>query len=157
MSALATQTKAPTDVASQEAAQAVASWAEQIANIDTQITDVRARREAADLDTSVESDAVEDECSAELRRLKKERRAIGAQVTRAMHDLSALAQNSGFVVPSLSSSSSSSSPGETKTEASSDASAPKKKVSFWVSILVVLVWIYFSFLFFFNLFLFCCS
>ena len=59
---------------------------------------------AADLDTSVESDAVEDECSAELRRLKKERRAIGAQVTRAMHDLSALAQNSGFVVPSLSSS-----------------------------------------------------
>ena len=156
MSALATQTKAPTDVASQAAAQAVASWAEQIANIDTQITDVRARREAADLDTSVESDAVEDECSAELRRLKKERRAIGAQVTRAMHDLSALAQNSGFVVPS-SSSSSSSSPGETKTEASSDASAPTKEVSFWVSILVVLVWIYFSFLFFFNLFLFCCS
>ena len=127
MSALATQTKAPTDVASQAAAQAVASWGEQIANIDTQITDVRARREAADLDTSVESDAIEDECSAELRRLKKERRAIGAQVTNAMHDLSALAQNSGFVVPS----SSSSSPGETKMEASSEASAPTKEVSFW--------------------------
>ena len=126
MSVLATQTKTPTDVESQTVTQAIASWGEKIANIDTQITDVRARREAADLDTSVESDAIEDECSAELRRLKKERRAIGAQVTNAMHDLSALAQNSGFVVPS-----SSSSPGETKMEASSEASAPTKEVSFW--------------------------
>ena len=126
MSALATQTKTPTDVESQTVTQAIASWGEKIANIDTQITDVRARREAADLDTSVESDAIEDECSAELRRLKKERRAIGAQVTNAMHDLSALAQNSGFVVPSLLSS-----PGETKMEASSEASAPTKEVSFW--------------------------
>ena len=72
MSALATQTKTPTDVESQTVTQAIASWGEKIANIDTQITDVRARREAADLDMSVESDAIEDECSAELRRLKDE-------------------------------------------------------------------------------------
>ena len=146
MSALATQTKTPTDVESQAVTQAIASWGEKIANIDTQITDVRVRREAADLDTSVESDAIEDECSAELRRLKKERCAIGAQVTNAMHDLSALAQNSGFVVPSLSLSSSS--PGESKTEAP-PATAPTKDVSF-------LMWI-FIFCCCCSWFIICCS
>ena len=123
MSALATQTKAPTDVESQALTQAIASWDEKIANIDPQITDLLARRREA-----VDIDKWEDECSAELGRLKKERRAIDAQMTNAMHDLSAL-QNSGLVVPS--SSLSSSSPGETKTEASSEASALTKEVSFW--------------------------
>ena len=114
MSALATQSTSPTD----SVAHAISSWIQSIADIDTQVAAVRARREAAEADTSEASDAIEDECHAALCRLKKERREIGVQVTSAMHDLSALAENSGFAVVSSSSSAALSSPtssGETKT------------------------------------------
>ena len=93
MSALATQT-----TFAQAHADTVASWTTAITDIDTQITEVRARREAADLDTSEASDVIEDECHAELRRLKKEKREIGVQVTNAIQDLTAIAESSGFVV-----------------------------------------------------------
>jgi len=117
MSALATQSTSPTD----SVAHAISSWIQSIADIDTQVAAVRARREAAEADnTSEASDAIEDECHAALCRLKKERREIGVQVTSAMHDLSALAENSGFAVVSSSSSAALSSPtssGETKSTA----------------------------------------
>jgi len=115
MSALATQSTSPTD----SVAHAISSWIQSIADIDTQVAAVRARREAAEADTSEASDAIEDECHAALCRLKKERREIGVQVTNAMHDLSALAENSGIAVVSSSSSAALSSPtssGETKTK-----------------------------------------
>ena len=105
-------------------ADTVASWTNAIDDIDIQITKVRARREAADLDTSEASDVIEDECHAELRRLKKEKREIGVQVMKAIQDLTALAESSGFVVVSSSSS------GETKsTEATTTtaAAAPTKE------------------------------
>ena len=100
----------------------LASWTTAITDIDTQMTEVRARREAADLDTSEASDVIEDECHTELRRLKKEKREIGVQVMKAIQDLTALAESSGFVVVSSSSS------GETKTtEAITTAAAPTKE------------------------------
>ena len=114
MSALTTQTTCPTD----SVAQAIASWIQSITDVDTKVAKARARRQAAEADTSEASDAIEEECHAELCRLKKERREIGVQVTRAMHDLSALAENSGFVVVSSLSSAASSPPtsrGETKS------------------------------------------
>ena len=114
MSALATQTTCPTD----SVAQAIASWIQSITDIDTQVAKTRARRKAAEADTSEASDAIKEECHAELCRFKKERREIGVQVTKAMHDLSALAENSGFVVVLSSSAAALSSPttsGETKS------------------------------------------
>ena len=62
MSALATQTTCPTD----SVAQAITSWIQSIAGIDTQVANARARREAAEADTSEASDAIEVECHAEL-------------------------------------------------------------------------------------------
>lgn len=117
MSALAT----PTTFA-QTHADTVASWTTAVTDIDTQITEVLARREAAEADTSEASDVIEDECHAALRRLKTERREIGVQVTKIIQDFTALAENSGFVVVSSSSS------GETKTtEAITTAAAPTKE------------------------------
>ena len=119
MSALATQTTCPTD----SVAQAIASWIQSIADIDTQVAKARARRKAAEADTSEASDAIEEECHAELCRLKKERREIGVQVTKIIQDFTALAENSGFVVVSSSSS------GETKTTEAilTTAAAPTKE------------------------------
>ena len=118
MSALAT----PTTFA-QTHADTVASWTTAITDIDTQITEVLARREAAEADTSEASDVIEDECHTELRRLKKEKRKIGVQVMKAIQDLTALAESSGFVVVSSSSS------GETKTTEAilTTAAAPTKE------------------------------
>ena len=118
MSALAT----PTTFA-QTHADTVASWTTAVTDIDTQITEVLARREAAEADTSEASDVIEDDCHAALRRLKKERREIGVQVTKIIQDFTALAENSGFVVVSSSSS------GEMKTTEAilTTAAAPTKE------------------------------
>ena len=118
MSALATQT-----TFAQAHADTVASWTTAITDIDTQITEVLARREAAEADTSEASDVIEDECHAALRRLKTERREIGVQVTKIIQDFTALAENSGFVVVSSSSS------GEMKTTEAilTTAAAPTKE------------------------------
>ena len=154
MSALAT----PTTFA-QTHADTVASWTTAITDIDTQITEVLARREAAEADTSEASDVIEDECHAALRRLKTERREIGVQVTKIIQDFTALAENSGFVVVSSSSS------GETKTtEAITTAAAPTKeekiatKVGVRVDQIVCHIYIYiiFSSSFFKYKLFFCC-
>jgi hypothetical protein len=53
-----------------------AHWEETIKNMDHQIAEVSARRDAADLETSAESDDVEDQCDAELIRLRKRKQEI---------------------------------------------------------------------------------
>jgi len=56
---------------------AFAAWKDSTESIDTKIAEVRERREAAELDdTSTESDAVLEQCHAELRSLKRERLKI---------------------------------------------------------------------------------
>ena len=117
MSALATQT-----TFAQAKANIMSSLTTAITDIDTQMTEVRARREAADHDTSEARDVIEDACHAELRRLKKEKREIGVQVMKAIQDLTALAESSGFAVVSSASS------GETKsTEATTTTAAEPTK------------------------------
>ena len=51
-------------------------WEETIKSMDNQIAEVSARRDAADLETSAESDDVEDQCDAKLIRLRKRKREI---------------------------------------------------------------------------------
>ena len=51
-------------------------WETTIQNMDNEIAEVRARRNAADLQTSAESDDVEDQCDAELVRLRKRKQEI---------------------------------------------------------------------------------
>ena len=51
-------------------------WETTINNMDNEIAEVRARRDSADLETSAESDAVEDQCDAELIRLRKRKREL---------------------------------------------------------------------------------
>jgi hypothetical protein len=58
-----------------------AHWEETIKSMDNQIAEVSARRDAADLETSAESDDVEDECDAELIRLRKRKREIAKAFT----------------------------------------------------------------------------
>ena len=53
-----------------------AHWEETIKSMDNQIAEVSARRDAADLETSAESDDVEDQCDAELIRLRKRKQEI---------------------------------------------------------------------------------
>jgi F0F1-type ATP synthase membrane subunit b/b' len=58
-----------------------AHWEATIKSMDNQIAEVSARRDAADLETSAESDDVEDECDAELIRLRKRKREIAKAFT----------------------------------------------------------------------------
>ena len=51
-------------------------WETTIQNMNNEIAEVRARRNAADLETSAESDDVEDQCDAELVRLRKRKQEI---------------------------------------------------------------------------------
>ena len=72
------------DVAKDVAKDAVvgkAHWEATIKSMDNQIAEVSARRDAADLETSAESDDVEDECDAELIRLRKRKREIAKAFT----------------------------------------------------------------------------
>jgi len=67
------------DVAKDVAKDAVvgkAHWEATIKSMDNQIAEVSARRDAADLETSAESDDVEDQCDAELIRLRKRKQEI---------------------------------------------------------------------------------
>ena len=58
-----------------------AHWEATITNMDSQISEVRVRRDAADLETSAESDDVEDQCDAELIRLRTRKREIAKAFT----------------------------------------------------------------------------
>ena len=58
-----------------------AHWEETIKSMDNQIAEVRARRDAADFQTSAESDDVEDQCDAELIRLRTRKREIAKAFT----------------------------------------------------------------------------
>lgn len=63
------------DVA-KEAVVGKAHWEATIKSMDSQIAEVSARRDAADLETSAESDDVEDQRDAELIRLRKRKQEI---------------------------------------------------------------------------------
>ena len=53
-----------------------AHWEATITNMDSQISEVRVRRDAADIEMSAESHVVEDQCNAEIIRLRKIKRKL---------------------------------------------------------------------------------
>ena len=60
------------------------AWSEQLTSIDAQIKENRRLAAEADLDTTPESDDVEDNCRKEIRRLKKEKSDIGTKIDEAI-------------------------------------------------------------------------
>ena len=60
------------------------TWLEQLTSIETQLKDYRDKAAEADLETTPESDAVEDDCRKEIRRLKKEKSDIGTKIDEAI-------------------------------------------------------------------------
>ena len=60
------------------------TWLEQLTSIETQLKDYRDKAAEADLETTPESDAVEDDCRKEIRRLKKEKSDIGKKIDEAI-------------------------------------------------------------------------
>ena len=74
------------------------SWSKELLRIDTEINTQRTLRDAADKDTSPESDVEEDRITKVIRGLKKERSNIGQQMADQMQAISALQVKFGFAV-----------------------------------------------------------
>ena len=74
------------------------SWSKELLRIDTEINTQRTLRDAADKDTSPESDIEEDRITKVIRGLKKERSNIGQQMADQMQAISALQVKFGFAV-----------------------------------------------------------